>query len=144
MTWAHAILLLHTCVIVDLSWKFYENQFIHNTNIITNRHTVAPRWEIMKQFSQSWNSPTFHEILWKSVHLFFHNYYGSRKYKNPSWIQGVNHIILKMFQIVHCVMSHIGWKFHENTFIRFPVMLLTGTYFLENIDKETQYPKGYM
>ena len=36
-----------------------------------------------------------------------------------------------MFQIVLCLMCNLSWKFYEHSFIRFPVMLLTGTDFLE-------------
>ena len=68
-------------------------------------------------------------ISWKSVHLFFHNItnkHGSRKYKNRSRIQGVKCNILKMFQIVHGLISVVCWKYHENPFNGFPVVLLTG------------------
>ena len=58
------------------------------------------------------------KISWKSVHPFFHkftNKYKSRKYKkNRSWMQEVNRNILKMFQIVPCLMCKLCWKFHEN------------------------------
>ena len=39
-------------------------------------------------------------------------------------------------------MCDLFWKFHENPFIRFPVMLLTDTFFLENTVKDTQYPRS--
>ena len=38
-------------------------------------------------------------------------------------------------------MSDLCWKFHENPFGRFPVMLLTDTDFFENTVKEAEYPR---
>ena len=42
---------------------------------------------------------------------------------------------------VPCLMCKLCWKFHENPFICFAVMLLTDTGFLENREKETQYSR---
>ena len=40
-------------------------------------------------------------------------------------IQGVTHNIPKIFQIVRCLTSHFGWKFHDNQVNRFLATLLT-------------------
>ena len=45
--------------------------------------------------------------------------------KKQSRIQTAHRNILKMFRIVTCLMSHVCWKFRENPFFHFPVMLLT-------------------
>ena len=47
-------------------------------------------------------------------------------------VQGVKRNILKLFQMVSCTKSHLSWKFHENPFTRFSVMLLK--------DKQTHKP----
>ena len=98
----------------------------------------TPRWETVKQSRQVWNSVAnyflcrawhFVKIPWKSVYPFFYNItnrHGSRKYINRPRIQGVNRNIPKMFHSAHCVKSVIFWKFHENPFNRFSVMLLRG------------------
>ena len=62
--------------------------------------------------------------------------------ENRSGIQGINCNTPKMFHIVPCPMASLSWKFHENPFMRFPVMLFTDMDFLENIEKETLYPMG--
>ena len=59
-----------------------------------------------------------------------------------SWIQWSNRNIPKIFQIAPRLMSKFCWKFHENTFIRFPVMLPTGSDFLET-EKETLHTPFY-
>ena len=98
----------------------------------------------MKHCRQVWNSlgnyflcRAWHFIKksWKSVHPFFHNItnkHGSRKKKNRPRIQGLDHNIPKMFQIV-LFMCVLCWKFHEITFSRFSVMLLTN----RQTDKQT-------
>ena len=49
----------------------------------------------------------------------------SGKVEKISCVQGVEWNILKMFPIVLCIKSHLPWKFHENPFSRFSIMLLT-------------------
>ena len=43
-----------------------------------------------------------------------------------SCAQGVEWNIMEMLQVVSGTKSHKPWKFHENPFTRFSVMLLTG------------------
>ena len=64
--------------------------------------------------------------------------------KKRPWIQEVNCNIPKMLQIVACLMSNLCWKFHENLFIRFPVMLLTDMDFLENKMQTFAYIKMHL
>ena len=45
--------------------------------------------------------------------------------KNETCMQGIKHIIPKMFQIVPYVITDLSWKFHETLFIYFTVMLLS-------------------
>ena len=49
----------------------------------------------------------------------------SEKVGGKSCVQGVKRNIQKMLPIVPCIKSHLPWKFHENPFSRFSVMLLT-------------------
>ena len=46
--------------------------------------------------------------------------------KKISCAQGVEWNIMDMLQVVSGTKSHQPWKFHENPFTRFSVMLLTG------------------
>ena len=48
-----------------------------------------------------------------------------QKVKKKSWLQGIKHNILKMFQISPRVISNKSCKFHNIPFIHFYVMLLT-------------------
>ena len=59
-------------------------------------------------------------------------------------IQGISCNTPKMFLIVPCPMCNRCWKFHENPFIHFPVMLLTDTDSPENIEKEFLCSMGQM
>ena len=91
---------------------------------IANRNAEEPRWQTMKLLGQAWNSLGdyylnhawhFMKISWKSTHPFFHSItkkHGSRKQKNRSWIQEVNHNIPKKSQFVPCLMCKLCWKFH--------------------------------
>ena len=49
----------------------------------------------------------------------------SEKVGEKSCVQGVKWNFLKMFPIVPCIKSHLPWKFHENPFSHFAIMLLT-------------------
>ena len=73
--------------------------------------------------------PSFLRISWKSVRPFFCNAakrHGLlRKSGKKSCVQGVIWNILKMLPIFPCIKSHLPWKFDENPFRRFSVMLLT-------------------
>ena len=131
---------MYQIVVMEPSWKFHEKSIHPFYCNIAHRDGAAPRWETVKQSSQVWNSldnyflcRAWHimKISWKSVHPFLHNIvnkHGSRKWKNRSRIEGVYH---KMFKIVHCLISNLSWKFHENLFIRFSIMLLTDRDFIE-------------
>ena len=121
--------------------------FYHN---VPNRHAVAPRWETLKPSRQAWNSLKifylcrpwhFMKISWKSVHPFFHNITnkntdpGNRKI-NP----GFNELTTtsqKCSSSFFISCANFAEIFYENPFIRFPVILLKDTDFLENIEKET-------
>ena len=71
----------------------------------------------------------FLKISWKSVLPFLCNAakrHGLlRKSVEKSCVQGVQWNILKMFPIVPCIKSHLPWKFHENPFSHFSVIMLT-------------------
>ena len=72
----------------------------------------------------------FLKISWKSVQPFFCNAakrhgFLRKSGKKNSCVQGVKWKIPKMFPIVPCIKSHLPWKFHEDPFCRFSVMLLT-------------------
>ena len=58
---------------------------------------------------------------------------GQENRKKRSCIQEFNRNIPKMFQVVLWLMCNHCWKFHENPFIHFPVMLLTDTDFPEHV-----------
>ena len=118
--------------IQKISWKsthpFYCN--------VANRQAAAPRWETVKQSSQSWNSLANYflgcvqyimKISWKSVHPFSIIWLTNTdpENENRSWIQGINHNIPKISHILPCLISDFCWRFHENPFIRVPVMFLT-------------------
>ena len=45
--------------------------------------------------------------------------------KHESCIQRFKRIIPKVFQVVSYAMIDLSWKFHENPFMHFTVMLLT-------------------
>ena len=45
--------------------------------------------------------------------------------KKKSCIQGIKHNIPQIFQIIHCVISDVSWKCHENPLVHFSIMLLT-------------------
>ena len=150
------IKMFHTvpCVIANISWKFHENRWIDFTVVLLTNMPGAPRWETVKQYRQVWNSPAnyflcrawhFIKNSWKSIHLFFHNItnkHWSRKYINRPRIQGVNRNILKMFHIAPCVKSVLFWKFHENPFNCFSVMLLRAMDSSEKVRKKVLCSRG--
>ena len=74
--------------------------------------------------------PHILKISLKSVYLFFHNVagkHGSSKHKNQPWVKMVKSIIIKIFQIALCLMSKVSWKFHDNPFYHYSIMLVTDT-----------------
>ena len=132
------------CVIADLSWQFHENPFIHFTIMLltdTPLHLGGRLWNSLGNFFLCHAWP-FMKISWKSIYPLLHNITKNRGPQDQSWIQKVKHSISKMFQVVPCLMSHFGWKFHENPLISFPVMMLTDMNFLEN-RKRKPVSKGF-
>ena len=58
--------------------------------------------------------------------MYIHNVgnkHRPREQNNEPCIKVVKRIIPKMFQIVPHVITYLSWKFHENLFIHFIVML---------------------
>ena len=73
-----------------------------------------------------------------SVDLFLHNalegtYLKHRK--TQSWIPGVKCNISKMYKIVHCLISDLSWKCHENPSTPVSVLLLAGTDSVWKVEK---------
>ena len=122
------------CVIVDISWKFHENPFIYFVVMLltdTQLRLDGRPWNSLTSYflCRPWH---FFKMSWKSVHPFFHHI------TNRSRIQGVNSNIPKMIQIAFWLMSNPCWKFHENPFINFSVMLLKDTDSPENVEMCTR------
>ena len=142
------------CVMANICWKFHENPLIDFTLVLLTGTPGAPRWEIVKQSRQVWNSQAnyllcrawrFMKISSKSIYSFFHNIsnkHGSKKWINQPRIQEVNRNTPKRFQIAPCVISVRFGKFHENPFNRFSAMLLTDTDSSEKVEKNFPMFKG--
>ena len=135
------------CAIIGLSWKFHKNLFIHFA-------VMSLTDTLLRLDGRPWNSlvrcetvelislvlsPTFHENFIKIRMPIFSWYFQQsqiQKIEKSILYQGVNCNISKMFQIVPCLMCNLCWKFHENLFIHFHVVLLTGTDFPKNVEKD--------
>ena len=104
----------------------------------------------MKPSMQVWNSLgnyylchawQFMKILWKLIYPFFHNITNKNtdleNIKIDPGFKGLTITSRKCSSL-----CKLCWNFHENQFIRFPVMLSTDMDFLENIEKETQHSRG--
>ena len=98
--------------------------------------SAKPNLTSAKQSSQAWNSLatsflcSYPKISWISICYsitLVTNRTQKIEKKTEPCIQGVIRLITKMFQITSHVITAISWKFHENLFIHFAVMLLTGT-----------------
>ena len=80
------------------------------------------------------DSPLVHaghilNISWKSIRFL----------ENIIQKTGVPRNILEIFQIAHCVMSDITWKYDENPFIRFfPLILLTDRQRYKTANRQTK------
>ena len=114
---------------------WYTKQSI--TRSIPRAQTSAtPSLKSVKQSIQAWNSVA--NCFLCPYPENFMNVHSSgipwccqqtrtQKIKKQPFAQGIKPIIPKMFQVVPCAIANISWKFHENSFIDFTVVLQTNT-----------------
>ena len=143
------------CVIVDISWKFHKNPFIHFAvmwltdtplrldgrpwNSLVRRKTVQLIISCVVP-DISWK---LHKNLFGRFSIILPTITNPENRKSNRVFKGLTATSRKCIRIVLCLMCNLCWKFGENAFIHFPVMLRTDTDFPENVEKDFLCSRGY-